>query len=159
MLVSETMVRDVISISFNSSIIDAATLLIKSSVSGVAVVDDNGKLVGSISERDIIAIVDFLNDEVLVRDVMNHNPVSTTANQTIETTIELFRAHGLRRVFVCDDAGKLCGIIGRRDLLRHYVQNSLRANQHERTTMRRPSSHFELGPLMAQFEKHVAANS
>ena len=159
MLVGDTMIRDVVAVSVQCSIIEAARLLVKSSVSGLAVVDENNRLVGSISERDIIAVVDFLSHDVVVRDIMNHNPVSTTAEQSIEDTISLFRSQGLRRVFVCDKDGKLAGIVGRRDLLRYYVQNSLKANQHERKTMRRPSSHFELGPLLAQFEQHIATGS
>ena len=159
MLVSDTMVTDVVSISQQSSIIEAARLLVKSSVSGLAVVDENNVLVGSISERDIIAVVDFINHEMMVQDIMNYSPVSTTPDKAVKSTITLFRAQGLRRVFVCDHEGKLCGIIGRRDLLRYYVQSSLQANQYERKTMRRPSSHFELGPLLAQFEEQIATRS
>jgi len=153
LLAQDAMINSVISITGVSLLKDAAHLITQSGISGVPVVGNDNQLLGVIGERDIILALDLLGLEIEVKDVMNPNPVSVRADQPLVEIFEMFRSQGLRRVIVCDEANKVIGIIGRRDLLRVHMDNCMEQNRFRRNTMRRPSSSFELGPLVAQLEQ------
>ena len=50
----QIMTRSVISVTPETSIVEAANIMLKRHVSGLTVVDDTGKLVGVVSEGDFI---------------------------------------------------------------------------------------------------------
>ncbi len=96
------------------------TLLDKGLI-GATVVDDNGRLLGILSEKDCL--------KILLQDVFDLAPDATVANymhpaeQTVPSTTgvveaaQIFLKNTFRRLPVVD-GGKLVGQITRRDLLR-----------------------------------------
>ncbi len=89
----------------------------------VPVVDDQKKLVGIVSEHDLLAAMDDGHQlgVVAAGDIMTHNPYSVRPETTLPTLVHVLRASDLVRVPVVDAKDKLVGIIARRDLLRTYL--------------------------------------
>jgi CBS domain-containing protein len=89
----------------------------------VPVVDDKDKLVGIVSEHDLLAALDDGHKlgAVAAGDIMMHNPYSVHPEMMLTTLIHVFRASDLIHVPVVDVEDKLVGIIARRDVLRAYL--------------------------------------
>jgi len=125
----------------SSSIADAARLLLDNYISGLPVVDDNGAIVGIVSEGDFLrrgeldterrrsAFLEFfvspgrLADEYvhaygrLIGEVMT-SPVKTISPQAlVSEAVETMERDGINRLPVVDGE-KLVGIVTRSDLLR-----------------------------------------
>ena len=89
----------------------------------VPVVDAEDRLLGIVSEHDLLGA---LNDgkklgAVTASDIMTCNPYSIHPEAMLPTLIHVLRASDLIRVPVVDADNKLVGIIARRDVLRAYL--------------------------------------
>jgi CBS domain-containing protein len=92
----------------------------------VPIVDENNKLVGIVSEFDLLAALrkgKKLQD-VAAGEILTANPVSVTQDTDIVTLMDVLQNNHLIRVPVLDKVGNLIGIVARRDLLRGYLQTS-----------------------------------
>ena len=92
----------------------------------VPIVDENNKLVGIVSEFDLLAAMrkgKKLQD-VAAGEILTPNPVSVTQDTDVVTLMDVLQNNHLIRVPVLDNVGKLIGIVARRDLLRGYLQTS-----------------------------------
>jgi CBS domain-containing protein len=89
----------------------------------VPVVDAKDKLLGIVSEHDLLAALDDGHKlgAVAASDIMTFNPYSVYPETTLPTLVHVFRASDLIRVPVVDAKDKLVGIIARRDVLRTYL--------------------------------------
>ena len=100
---------------------EAVALLLERRISGLPVVDDNGALVGILTEQDCLRVA-FGNDYYeapgrTVAEAMTPSPQTVDANADIMTAIDLFLNCPFRRLPVVRD-GALVGILSRRDALR-----------------------------------------
>jgi CBS-domain-containing membrane protein len=93
----------------------------------VPVVDDANKLVGIVSEHDLLAAIDggHALKALAAGDVMTANPYAIPLETTLGTLVHVLSASDLVRVPVVDHDGKVVGIVARRDLLRSYLKSSL----------------------------------
>jgi len=92
----------------------------------VPIVDENNKLVGIVSEFDLLAALrkgKKLQD-VVAGEILTANPVSVTQDTDVVTLMDVLQNNHLIRVPVLDKVGNLIGIVARRDLLRGYLQTS-----------------------------------
>jgi len=139
MKVKEIMTMDVITVGPGASIQEAARLMVDHGVSGLPVLDDDGVLVGIISEGDLILRQKlreripwwhrfFANAEQLaqeyrkahgttVGEVMTHAVISVGPELPIESAALVLDQHRIRRVPVVAD-GQLVGIVSREDLIK-----------------------------------------
>ena len=92
----------------------------------VPIVDDNNKLIGIVSEFDLLASLRKGKklEDVTAGDILTENPVSVTKDTDMMTLVDVLQNNHLIRVPVLDNVGKLIGIVARRDLLRGYLQAS-----------------------------------
>jgi len=115
--------RDVVIASKADSLRDAIQLMRSHHVGDVIVVENvagNNSPVGILTDRDIVLEVlaqDIDIDSVSVGDVMSDQLVSVTEETGIEETLDVMRAHGIRRLPVINHAGALQGIISSDDFL------------------------------------------
>lgn len=89
----------------------------------VPVVDKQRKLIGIVSEHDLLAAIDegHALGTVTAGDIMVGNPYSIRHETNLETLVHVLRASDLIRVPVVDEKDRLVGIIARRDVLRTYL--------------------------------------
>ena len=92
----------------------------------VPIVDENNKLIGIVSEFDLLAALRKGKklQEVAAGEILTANPVSVTQDTDVVTLMDVLQNNHLIRVPVLDNVGKLIGIVARRDLLRGYLQTS-----------------------------------
>jgi CBS domain-containing protein len=102
---------------------DVVALLMVEGFGAVPVVDAKDKLVGIVSEHDLLAAMDDGHKlgAVAAGDIMTFNPYSIHPEAMLPTLVHVFRASDLIRVPVVDAKDKLVGIIARRDVLRAYL--------------------------------------
>ena len=90
----------------------------------VPIVDDHNKLVGIVSEFDLLASLRKGKklEDVKAGNIMTAEPVSVTKDTDVMTLVDVLQNNHLIRVPVLDNVGNLIGIVARRDLLRGYLQ-------------------------------------
>lgn len=111
MLAKQIMTRDVITASPELSIKELAMLLIKNQISGVPVADKDGKIIGLVSEADIIS-----KKGKQVHAIMSQQVFSVGEEASVEEIAQLMTAHRIKRVPVMNE-GKLVGIVSRADIV------------------------------------------
>lgn len=111
MVARDIMTRDIITASPELSVKELAMLLIKNQISGVPVADENGKIVGLVSEADIIA-----KKGKQVQAIMSQQVFSVAEEASVEEIAQLMTRHRIKRVPVMND-GKLVGIVSRADIV------------------------------------------
>jgi CBS domain-containing protein len=144
MQADELMTFGVISIRPDAPIEEAARLMLHYRISGLPVIDDSGKLVGMVTEGDLLPRpggaagcdrprwLEFLLDAAgaagrrlpelaSVRDVMTHPPIAVNESTPVQEIVALMQRHGVKRVPVVSD-GKVTGIVSRADLLRSLAK-------------------------------------
>ncbi len=120
LLVQHAMTCNAKMFQMDTSIEEATQVLIEYRISGAPVVDEEKRLVGLLSERDLLAVYGKKGAEVhSVGDVMKSgNLVTVQENELLTVAAQLFCNHGYRRLPVLNKEGEVVGIIARRDVLR-----------------------------------------
>lgn len=109
----------------DADIHEAIKLLIGEQISGAPVVDDTGRLVGFLSEKDCFKVAfgtsHYQDRAGRVSDYMTRSVVPVTADIDIVTVVEMFlRGPYWRFPVVSED--RVVGVISRRDALRALVE-------------------------------------
>lgn len=139
MKVEEIMTKDVIAVSPKTPVHEAAELMVDHAISGLPVVDDDGKVVGIVSEGDLILREKprertpwwraFFGDAerlaleyrkahgTTVEEVMTRSLITVSPDLPIESAALVLDQHRIRRVPVLAD-GRLVGIVSRGDLIK-----------------------------------------
>ena len=91
----------------------------------VPIVEEDGTLVGIVSEYDLLQAMIEGRDlrKILAVEIMSPHPVTVTEDQTLAQVADLFQDRYLARVPVVRNK-KLVGILARRDLLFGYTKAS-----------------------------------
>jgi CBS domain-containing protein len=155
------MVRAVVTTSPDTTVEALARLMINLRISGVPVLDNDGRLVGIVSEGDLLRRVEigterrrprwsepFLSNARLaaeyvkshakrVADIMTHEVFSIAETATVADIADLMEAKKIKRVPVMHD-GKIVGIVSRADLLKILASGGARpADEEQDRTIRR----------------------
>lgn len=123
MPIGELCNREVVFALRKTNITEAAQLMRQYHVGDLVVVDlVEGKRVpvGIVTDRDIVIeiIGDSLSvDDFTVGDIMRQQLISVQEKDGVIETIQLMRAHGIRRIPVIDKEGGLAGIVSVDDML------------------------------------------
>jgi CBS domain-containing protein len=112
----DIMTPDPITFRPDTTVHDAAASLAEHRISGAPVVDDNGSIVGIVSEYDLIARTGTTVREVMTRDVVWVNDTAA-----LDRVRALLVTQRLKRVPVVDGHGRLVGLISRADLVRELA--------------------------------------
>jgi CBS domain-containing protein len=110
--------RDVITVRPDMPMRDFAQMVIQRKIGAAPVIDDDGNLLGVISERDIVNGFEIHGGaltEKSVGDHMTRNVVSCAPETSIPDIAVLMSKHGIRHVAVLDDDA-LVGFISIRDV-------------------------------------------
>lgn len=142
-LVQDVMTKDVISALKYESVMDVAKTLAEKNISGLPVVDKKNKVIGMITQADILSVVG-MNKEHTFKDLLKHifgeplserkagdivaeimaSPVVTIKPQAhIAEAAQIMDHKKIRRLAVVDDKNILLGIISRADILKAVLRN------------------------------------
>ncbi len=113
MSVKEIMTKDVVTVQSATPVREVADLLSERNVSGVPVVDDEGRVLGVVSELDVVG-----RRGATAADIMSKQVISVTEDTDVDEVLHLFLNQRIRRVPVLSDAQHLAGIVSRSDLVR-----------------------------------------
>ena len=85
-------------------------------VSGLPVIDEDGLLVGIVTNRDMRFVLDVQRTTTLVKDVMTPMPLVTAPVGIVpDKAIAIFAQHRIEKLPLVDDQGKLRGLITVKD--------------------------------------------
>jgi acetoin utilization protein AcuB len=128
MLISEWMSRDVITVTPDTSMMKASKILKEKNIRRLPVVDENGKMVGIVTDRDIkeaspskattldVHELYYLLSEIKIKDIMTKNPFCVNENGTVEKAAVVMREKKVEGLPVVDDDDKVVGIITETDI-------------------------------------------
>lgn len=143
---ADIMVGEVVAVDQDTTVAEVARLLLEHHISGVPVIDGEGRVLGIVSEADLLPRLeddaahrrawwleilsrqsqaeDFVRSHArLVRDVMSPDPVTVDETTPIEEVAATLESHGIKRVPVLRQ-GRLVGIVSRANLLRALLARS-----------------------------------
>jgi CBS domain-containing protein len=145
MQVEHFMTRRVVTVAPETPILTAARLMLDNHVSGLPVVDPSGRVVGVITETDLlredgksaqgspwlqmVAGTDGLTGDPerlgarKVEEIMSRDPITVELTAPIAHACHLLTQHRIKRLPVIDK-DKLVGIIGRADVVRALAQSA-----------------------------------
>jgi CBS domain-containing protein len=139
--VKDVMTTHVIAVLESASFKEMAQRLREQRVSAFPVVDDDGKVIGVVSEADLLTkealdggyagmpgmISGILRNKeqekaagLTAGDLMTHPPVTVEPDAPVEDAARLMYARRVKRLPVTDETGRLIGIISRADVLSVY---------------------------------------
>lgn len=143
MRIAEVMSTSLVTVGTNTPLKAAANAMLEAGVSGLPVVDDDGRLVGIITEADFVAQeaakdvprrrrllnalfgngADKISDAEKVGDIMSTSiatvrsdyPVARAAHEMVDVEV--------KRLPVVDEGGTLVGIVSRADVVRAFARS------------------------------------
>jgi predicted transcriptional regulator len=147
MKIKEIMTKDVTSITPDTGAKEALDLLFKMQISGLPVIDTQGKLVGMFTEKEVLSHILPSYIERVGRFVYEENPKATrkkfkdlkdlpvsklmrkevvTVNEdaSLCEVTRLMLIQKVRRILVLNKEKKVVGIVAREDILREYTREA-----------------------------------
>jgi CBS domain-containing protein len=116
--VRDVMTTDVVTAGAADPVDDAAVAMLRGRHSALPVVDGDHRLLGVVSEADLLADATARRTGVVtVGRVMTAPAVAVPADATVAQARALLLDHGLRTLPVTDPDGRLVGVLGRSDLV------------------------------------------
>jgi CBS domain-containing protein len=118
------MTTDLVTVRPEASIEEAIELLLGQQISGLPVTDDDGRLVGVITEFALLAVTyDRRVKNHTVSQHMTREVITVDIDDPVSRVADLCIVHRVRRVPVMKD-DRLVGVIARRDVLRALVESA-----------------------------------
>ncbi len=114
--VEDIMSTEIVSISANATVRDAAKLLIEKGISSLAVMD-SGELVGIVTDRDFVKLATTESATENVRDIMSKNIVTIRPDEDVLEAVRLMGKSRIRHLLVKTDVEHI-GIVSLRDVLK-----------------------------------------
>ncbi len=135
MFVTRRMRRNVATISASASLEEARSMMHGKNVRQLPVTDENGTLLGIVSDRDIreatlpVGLLPGYSEKEMedmlsgtpVEKVMTRKVVTATIHDSLEDVIVLLHDFRIHALPVVDDAGRVAGIITRTDVLEAFI--------------------------------------
>ena len=120
---ADVMTQNVITMTSDYSLADAAGLMLHNQISSLVIVEENSNMpIGIVTERDMVKYANQLQNFVSIKNVLS-SPVQTIhKSDTLSVSVSKMSQMGIRRLIVVDDNGALAGIITRHDILKS-IQN------------------------------------
>ena len=105
----------------DATVADAIARMLERRQAGVLVVDDDGRLTGIFTERDVLTRVAGAGRDAahtLLRDVMTPNPEALAAEDRIAYAVHSMSVAGYRTVPLVDGDGRPVGVVTVSDVIR-----------------------------------------
>jgi CBS domain-containing protein len=139
--VRDVMSKNVLSITKFESIVRVANILSEKNISGLPVVDKENKVIGIITQADILSMVGVSREHTFkdllkymlgeplrerkigdhVGDIMTSPAFTIKPDANIAEAVRIMTERRIRRLTVVDDKNTLIGIITRADILKAVI--------------------------------------
>jgi CBS domain-containing protein len=119
--VRDIMQRDVATCHPWDTLNRAAQLMWEADCGAIPVIDEQGKLVGMLTDRDVCMAAytrGLTLAELSVQSAMSEHPFSCTPEEPLTTLLSLMTTRQVRRVPVVSESGRLVGIVSLADVAR-----------------------------------------
>jgi CBS domain-containing protein len=147
MNIKDIMTRRVLTIGPDANVLEAAQLMLKRRVSGLPVVEADGRLVGILTEGDLLRRTELATEkhrprwiEFLlgpgraaeeftrthgrkIEEIMTSDPYTLTEEAGLEDVVTLMEGHNIKRVPIVR-TGKVVGIVSRANLLKALLNSA-----------------------------------
>lgn len=147
MKIKEIMAKEVVSVKPDTSAKDALGVLFKMQISGLPVIDAEGKLAGMFTEKEILSytlpsyiekVGKFIYEEnpkstkkkfmelgkIKVSQLMRKDVVTTSEDTGLCEVARLMLIQKARRIPVVDKTGRVVGIVARGDILNAFARET-----------------------------------
>lgn len=123
MLAKDVMNKIVVAAKRNTLGRDLTVKLLSGMYSGLPVVDEKGRVIGVVSEFDLLKVIRAGKklEQVTAEEIMTKPPVCVKEDSSIEEIIDLMTKHNIIRIPVVRN-DMLVGIISRCDILSSMVE-------------------------------------
>jgi CBS domain-containing protein len=121
--------REVVSLSSDASLSEAARLLANKRIGALVIKDDKGGLAGMLSERDVVRALATESVPALARAVnlyMTRSVATCFEHDTVEDLMAMMTQGRFRHVPVLDATGQLCGLISIGDVVKMQIEETVR---------------------------------
>ena len=108
-------------------------------IGAVPIVDDDNKLLGIVSERDIVSklVVEAKDaDLTTAKEIMTSKIITAKLNDDINYTIDVMKNNNIRHMPVLDANNRLTDFFSIRDFLRAEMQDNLEIKQNHKNVVR-----------------------
>ncbi len=124
------MIRNPVTLTAGQTIADALELMKRYSISGIPVVDEKGKLVGILTNRDLRFEP---NKKLLVNELMTkENLITAPLNTNLEKAEKILQRYKIEKLPVVDKNGILKGLITFKDIQKKKKHPNASKDQHGR---------------------------
>lgn len=130
--IREIMTTGVKTMTNKDTIVDAASLMLEEGIGGFPIINAEEKIVGMVTEGDIVKKLQKLINSVEVSEVMATNVITTTPGTKIEAITKIMVRNSLRRIpIVGEDVtsnskeDKLLGFVTASDILKYIGEHKL----------------------------------
>ncbi|MGN1322000.1 MAG: CBS domain-containing protein [Methanosphaera sp.] len=130
--IKEIMTTGVKTMTNKDTIIDAAALMLEEGIGGFPIIDNEEKIVGMVTEGDVVSKLDKIIADLEVQGVMATDLITTTPGTRIEGITKIMVRNSLRRVpIVGEDPNsnskeeKLLGFVTASDILKYIGEHKL----------------------------------
>jgi CBS domain-containing protein len=147
MKIKEIMTKEVVSIKPDDNVVEALRFLFKVQISGLPVINAQGKLVGMFTEKEVLSYIlpsyiekvgrfiyeenpksikkKFMElDKVKVSQLMRRDVITTNEDASLCEVARIMLTQKARRLPVVDKSGKVVGIVAREDVVKAYAKEA-----------------------------------
>jgi len=120
-------IKENISCNLETPISEIAAVIKEKSIGAVPIIDDQNKLIGIVSERDIVTkmVVEARDaDLTTAQEIMTKEIISANLDDDLEQTIGVMKSKNIRHMPVTDSDGKLTDFFSIRDFLNAEIKSN-----------------------------------
>ncbi|MEM1984639.1 MAG: CBS domain-containing protein [Candidatus Korarchaeum sp.] len=117
--VEDVMTSPAVTVKMDTPVEEAAKVMDERRISSILVVDDNGKLVGIFTDRDLrfAAANGKIGKGIPIHMLMTENPITISPGEPITEALRKMRDVDVKHLPVVDKENKPVGVIAARDVL------------------------------------------
>jgi len=107
----------------DTTLLEVASILAEKRIGALVIVDDAHRVIGIISERDIVRAIAASGESILhrpVSEVMTRNVVTCEESVTLEELMSLMTVRRFRHAPVVEN-GELVGVVSIGDVVKHHL--------------------------------------
>jgi len=107
------MIHDPITLHKEGKVEDAMNLMQEYKIGGIPVVDENKKLIGIVTNRDLRFERDIKRP---ISEIMTHDVITAPQKSDLESAAQILQKHKIEKLPIVDDKGILIGLITYKDI-------------------------------------------